>query len=149
MPLYKYTAKDRDGNKYEHTFDAESKIELYGHIREEGGVPISIREAKSIGGMEISLKGFFGGIKTHDKIIFARNLGSMINAGLSVTRALSVMEKQAKSKTLKKLMTDLLADINRGEPLSDAMKKRPKIFSSLFVSMVRAGEESGNMAGSL
>src|SRR4051812_4328865 len=119
MTLYTYTAKDRDGGQFEGSFDAKSKIELYTHIREEGGVPVTIKEAKS-SGFSINLS-FGGKIKTHDKIIFARNLASMLNAGLSVTRALGVMEKQAKSKTLKKLLSDLLADINKGEPLSESM----------------------------
>jgi len=149
MTFYKYTAKDSEGNKSEEFFEAKSKIELYAHIRQEGKTPISIREVRSPGGMSLSFGDLFGGVKTHEKIIFARNLGSMIRAGLSVTRSLSVMEKQAKSKALKKLLADLLGDINKGDPLSSAMKKRPKVFSSLFISMVRAGEESGNLAGSL
>jgi type IV pilus assembly protein PilC len=60
-----------------------------------------------------------------------------------------VMEKQAKNETLKKLLNELVADVSKGDTLSDSMKRRPKIFPSLFVSMVRAGEESGNLAGSL
>ena len=75
----------------------------------------------------------------HDKIIFARNLGSMIEAGLPITRALSIMERQAKGE-LKKVLTKLGEEIGRGITLSDAMKLYPDVFSTLFISMVKAGE---------
>jgi len=145
MTLYSYKAKDREGNIYEATHEAKDKIELFSFVRGEGGTIITVREKKK-GALSINI---FGKIKTHDKIILARNLGSMISAGLSVTRALSVMEKQTKNKNLKALFQGLTTDVSRGETLSDSMKSRPKVFSPLFVSMVKAGEESGNLAGAL
>jgi type IV pilus assembly protein PilC len=97
----------------------------------------------------LKLNNMFGKIKTQEKIIFARNLASMIEAGLSVTRALAVMEKQTKNKKLKTLLQDLSEDISKGQSLSESMKKKPEMFSTLFVSMVRAGEESGHLSESL
>lgn len=149
MTLYNYTAKNHEGNTYQSAFDAKSKIELYAHIREEGGTLLSVKPAKGKGGGMDFINNLFGNIKTHEKITIARNLGSMITAGLPVTRALQVMGKQSKNKKLKQLLTDLENDVSKGETLSDAMKKYPKVFSSLFVSMVKAGEESGNLASSL
>ncbi len=149
MTQYTYTAKRSDGSTYESAFEAKSKLEVFSHIRGEGGTLISLKEAKSKSGGLGSLGSLFGGIKTHQKITFARNLGSMITAGLPVTRALEVMEKQAKNKTLKNLLSDLEAEVSKGQPLSEAMKKYPKVFSSLFISMVKAGEESGNLASAL
>lgn len=149
MTLYTYKAKDKEGHIYESTHEASSRVELYAAIREEGGAVIEIKESKSKIKTGSILGSLFGGIKTHDKILLARNLGSMIKAGLAVTRAMGVMEKQAKNKNLKKLLNDLANDVSKGETLSDSMQKRPNIFSALFISMVRAGEESGNLAGSL
>jgi type IV pilus assembly protein PilC len=149
MTLYLYKAKDHDGNVYEGTHEASTRIELYKSVREEGGTIISVKEQGKSVSVDQIFASIFKGIKTRDKILFARNLGSMLRAGLSVTRALAVMEKQAKSEALKKLLKDLSDDVSHGETLSDSMKKRPTIFSQLFISMVRAGEESGNMAGSL
>ncbi|MDB5266728.1 MAG: pilus assembly protein PilC, type pilus assembly protein PilC [Parcubacteria group bacterium] len=149
MTIYSYTAKDKEGKSYQGTHEAASRVELYAAIREEGGTVIEVKETRpgiSLGGIFNSL---FKGIKTHDKILLARNLGTMIKAGLSVTRALAVMEKQAKNKNLKQLLSDLASDVSKGETLSDSMRKRPHIFSSLFVSMVKAGEESGNLSNSL
>ena len=148
MTLYKYKAKDKEGKEYERTLEAKSRLDLYGVIREEGGSVISIKEVRSISS-QISFGSLFGGIKTQQKITLAKNLGSMIDAGLPVTRALAVMGKQSKSKAFKKLVADLEGDVSHGITLSESMRKYPKVFSSLFVSMVRAGEESGTVSVSL
>lgn len=148
MTLYKYKAKDREGKLYERTIEVDNRFDIYKIIREEGGSIVSIKEAKSFSSL-ISLGSVFNTIKTHQKITFAKNLGLMINAGLPVTRALSVMSRQSKSKPFKKLLTDLETDVSHGKTLSESLSKNPKTFSPIFVSMVRAGEESGNVSGSL
>jgi|SRR3989344_3178186 len=148
MTLYKYKAKDKEGKVYERTLEAKNRFDLYGVIREEGGSVVSIREVGSLATL-ISLGSILSGIKTHQKITFAKNLGLMMKAGLPVTRALSVMSKQSKSKPFKKLLSDLETDVSHGQTLSESLGKRPKVFSHLFVSMIKAGEESGNVSGSL
>jgi len=148
MTLYKYKAKDKEGRVYERTLEAKNRFDLYGVIREEGGSVVSIREVGSLATL-ISLGSILSGIKTHQKITFAKNLGLMMKAGLPVTRALSVMSKQSKSKPFKKLLSDLETDVSHGQTLSESLGKRPKVFSHLFVSMIKAGEESGNVSGSL
>jgi type IV pilus assembly protein PilC len=90
----------------------------------------------------------FKHIKTIEKINFARNLGSMLEAGLALSRALSVLERQSHNKAFKKVLSELISDISKGSTLSDAMTKHPKVFAQLFVSMVRAGEQSGTLAES-
>jgi len=149
MTLYTYQAKNKEGALYTGSHEAPSKLELYTFVREEGGKLISVKESHAGHVFNRLFGNLFGSVKTHDKIIFARNLGSMITAGLSVTRALAVMEKQSKNKSLKNLFESLANDVSKGEPLSSAMAKRADTFSPLFISMVKAGEESGNMASSL
>ncbi|KKR85112.1 MAG: Type II secretion system protein [Candidatus Azambacteria bacterium GW2011_GWF1_41_10] len=148
MALYKYKAKDKEGNIYERTIEVKNRLDIYNVIREEGGRVISIRE---VGNQSVLLfwDSIFSNINTHQKITFAKNLGLMMKAGLPVTRALSVMGKQSKSKPFKKLLFDLEADVSHGKTLSESLKRWPKVFSHLFVSMVKAGEESGNVSGSL
>ena len=148
MTLYKYKAKDKEGNIYERSVDVKNRFDIYRIIREEGGSVVSIQEIKNFMA-SLSLGGLVGGIKTHQKITFAKNLGLMMNAGLPVTRALAVMAKQSKSKPFKKLLNDLENDVSHGQTLSDSLGKRPKAFSPLFVSMIKAGEESGNVSGAL
>ncbi len=148
MSIYKYKARGKEGNIYEGTFEAEDRSKLYTHIRDEGGSVIFVKESNTKSGGAF-LGQLLSGIKTQEKITIAKNLGSMIKAGLSVTRSLAVMSKQTKRKPLNKLLTDIEGDVSKGETLSDAMKKHPRVFSTLFVSMVRSGEESGNLAEAL
>src|SRR3990167_7498378 len=148
MTLYKYKAKNKEGSAYERTLDVKNRSDLYNIIRGEGGSVISIQEVNSFMS-SVSLKDIFSGIKTHQKITFAKNLGLMMDAGLPVTRALAVMGKQSKSKPFKKLLTDLEDDVSHGKTLSESLSKRPKVFSTLFVSMVKAGEEAGSVSSSL
>ena|SRR3989344_5963479 len=148
MILYKYQAKNREGMIYERSVEAADRIALYKIIRDEGGSLILVHEAKKFG-FPLSLGDLFGGIKTQQKINFAKNLGSMLDAGLPVTRALAVMSKQAKNKALKSLLLGVEADVSHGSTLSESLGKRPKVFSPLFVSMVKAGEESGTVSKAL
>jgi type IV pilus assembly protein PilC len=150
MAHFTYTAKHSGGEIYTGEAEATDHYELYKVIRESGGEIVSYKETKKGGlkGINISFS-FLGRIKTQEKIIFARNLGAMIQAGLAASRALSVMERQTKNVALKKVIISLNDDISKGKTLADAMMAYPKMFSSLFISMVRAGEESGNLADSL
>jgi type IV pilus assembly protein PilC len=148
MTLYRYQARNKEGQLYEKSVEAFDRPALYKVIRDEGGSVVSVKETKSLSA-SFSFKNLFGGIKTQDKINFAKNLGSMITAGLPVTRALSVMEKQAKGEALKTLLAELSSDVSRGSTLSESLGRRPKVFSALFISMVRAGEESGTVSTSL
>ncbi len=148
MALFKYTAKNKEGEIYERTAEVADRLALYKIIRAEGGTLVSVKQVRSLV-PAFSLKSLFSGISTQDKINFAKNLAAMVTAGLSVTRSLSVMEKQARSKKLKELFAGIDADISHGITLSEALAKRSKVFSPLFVSMVKAGEESGSVAQSL
>lgn len=151
MTQFTYQAKNQEGKIYEKTVEAVDRLALYSVIREEGGTVVSIRETKPIlpsFNMSFSFS-FLNGIKTQEKISLAKNLSSMIEAGLSVTRALSVMSRQTKRKPLQALISDLEENVSRGKTLSEALALHPKVFSPLFASMVKAGEESGGIASSL
>jgi type IV pilus assembly protein PilC len=148
MALFQYIAT-RGGERYERTFEAPDRFAVYRKIKSEGGIVLNVNEVTKSRSLLNSALAIFKNIKTQEKITFSRNLGSMIEAGLSVTRALAVMEKQTKNSKLKAVLHDLGEDISKGKTLSDGMKVYPKIFSPLFISMVKAGEESGNLASSL
>lgn len=149
MSLYKFKVKNSSGEIESGTKESADKFSLYKEFKAQGKEVISVDETspkKNFLNFEFNI---FNGIKAHDKIIFARNLGAMLEAGLSLSRALNVMIKQSKNKRLIKVLTSLTEEISKGKTLSDSMKTFPKVFSSLFVSMVKAGEESGSLAESL
>ncbi|MEI6400263.1 MAG: type II secretion system F family protein [bacterium] len=115
-------------------------------LKDQNAVVISLSEKK---GKSFNISFSFGGTSLEDRIQFTKNLGGMLGAGLSLARALEILEKQAIKPIWKKVLASLIADINAGATLSDAMKKFPKIFSPLFISMTKAGEESGGMVDAL
>ena len=148
MPLFHYKTI-KDGKETEGIQAAKDRFALYHELKVDGGVVEYVEELKSKVPYSVaSLLPFLDSIKEHDKIIFARNLSKMIDAGLPITRALSVMEKEAKN-TLKKVLNQINASVSKGNTLSDAMKAHPKVFPTLFISMVRSGEESGNLSMAL
>ncbi len=135
---------------YEAEREALDKFTLYKDLRKEGDVVLATAEAAPPKKWNImNYIKFFGRISMHDKITLARNLGSMLEAGLPLSRALSVLERQSKKKKLKELLFDLNDSIEKGKTLSNSLASFPGIFSPLFVSMVKAGEESGGMSSSL
>lgn len=149
MAQFHYTAKNKSGETYERTVSAPDKFALYAQIKREGGEVIEVKEA---GSRRFSMDWFnevFGAVKEHEKVIITRNLGAMLEAGLSLSRALSVLERQTKNPKLKMVLSSLNQEIKEGENFHSALKKYPKVFSPLFVSMVHAGEESGKLAGAL
>lgn len=150
MSHFVFKAKKSTGEIYSSEKDVADRYELYKLVRESGDEIVEIKETATSKGlhMEISLGGLFKRVKTVEKINFARNLGSMLEAGLALSRALSVLERQSHNKAFKKILVELISDISKGATLSDAMAKHPKIFNQLFISMVHAGEQSGTLAES-
>ena len=151
MSHFIFKAKKPGGEIYTSERDAEDRYEMYRFIHEAGDEMISVEEKKKGRkglNMEISFE-FMKRVKAMDKINFARNLGSMIEAGLPLSRALSVLERQAHNKNLKGVIVGVRGNIDKGSTFADALSKYPKVFPQLFVAMVHAGEQSGTLADSL
>lgn len=151
MSHFIFKVKKPSGEVVSSERDAADRYELYRLIHDSGDELISIQEKKKANiGLHMNISfDFLKKIKAVDKINFARNLGSMIEAGLPLSRALSVLERQAHNANFKKILVAVRDDIDKGLTFSDALAKNPKVFSALFVSMVHAGEQSGTLADSL
>ena len=131
--------------------EAKDRYELYHMLRESGSEVLSVKEkGKNTGlNMNISINLFAKKVKAAEKINLARNLGSMLEAGLPLTRALGVLIHQTRSTALKNILTDVSSEIDKGQTFANALGKHPKVFSALFVSMVHAGEQGGTLAEAL
>lgn len=142
---------DSSGNPHEEVLEAADKPAIFAIIKERNQTLISVEEFKGKKGFGKfgSIGNIFGNVKTTDKINFARNLSSMLDAGLAVSRALAVLEKQTKRKKFKNIIIALNKTISSGSTLSAGMEQYPNVFPQLMVSMVKAGEESGSLAQSL
>lgn len=150
MTHFKFKAKKPTGETYTAERDAADRYELYRLIRESGDEMLVAEEKKVRRFNTLVSVGRGGkGVKMIDKINLARNLGSMLEAGLPLSRSLSVLERQTKKKGLKAVLADIILEIDKGSTFADALGRHDKIFSSLFISMVHAGEQSGTLAQSL
>jgi len=131
--------------------EAKDRSALYADMRSRSEHFISATEKGdlSFGAIFISLNKFVGRVKADEKINFARNLSAMLKAGLSISKSLSILERQTKNATFKKVIISLNEEIAKGGTLSSGLLKNSSIFSPLFISMVRSGEESGGLSDSL
>ncbi len=145
---FSYKSVASSGEVEEGIREADDQFALARDLKTEGKTLITAEESnKESVASRFNIS--FGGVKLADKITFAKNLGAMVDAGLALSRALTVMERQTKSKKFKKILVALSAYVEKGSALSEALAKFPETFSPLFVSMVRAGEESGKLGDSL
>jgi type IV pilus assembly protein PilC len=149
MPIFHYKTIDKEGKKMEGTIESKDKFSLYHSLKKDDNTIISAEEVGEGDNFSfMKLFSFLNGVSMRNKIVFARNLSQMIEAGLPITRGLSIMERQTRGK-FKTILGELNESISKGNSLSDSMKKYPDVFSTLFVSMARAGEESGNLSMAL
>jgi len=148
--LFTYSAKSKTGEIFESILEAADRYALSRELRSRGFAPLSITE-KNEGLIDkfSTILNIFSKVNIGEQIILTKNLSGMIKAGLSLSRALSVLKKQTKNPKLGKILTSVINDVDSGETFSSALSKFPDVFSKLFISMVRAGEESGNLAGAL
>lgn len=147
---FKFKAIKKDGEIYEDVLEAKDKFDLFDQLKNEEVTLISSEELKNRNFSSYKkLFSFLENIKTDEKIMFARNLGAMIKAGLSLARAVVVINRQTKNLKMKKTLESIEKDLKEGNTFGSAISKFPDIFSPLFVSMVSAGEESGDLSGSL
>lgn len=153
MAKFTYSGEDHDGNKVKNTVEAEDRFAVYAIARNQGHTVTAIETAGKFdlkGKLNIDrINYLLSRVKEDELVMVTRNLGSMLIAGLTVTRALSVIERQSSNPRLKGVVKRIIDRINQGDPFNETLKEFPETFDNLYVAMVRAGEESGNLAESL
>jgi type IV pilus assembly protein PilC len=144
MPTsYAYKVRDREGKMAAGSMEAESEEAVVSRLRQLGYAPISIEAEKGAGlKTEVKLPGA-GRVKLKDLAVFSRQFATMINSGLSLLRALTILGEQTSNRRLGGVIIQVRAEVEKGTSLSAAMAKHPKVFNRLYVSMVRAGEIGG------
>ncbi len=140
MPTYKFKAMDFAGATASGEVEALSPQDVAEQLKSRGLVVVDVASKYSSRELNFEL---FPHVKADDLAVATRQLSTMINAGMSVLRALSVLEAQTESKLLKKTLAEVRGDVEAGATFSDALARHPKVFDDLYVSMVRAGEAGG------
>src|SRR6185503_3962819 len=146
MSTYVFKAIDLAGGKARGEVEAESKQQVADQLKQRGLIVLDISDKH--GSRQIEL-GFLKRVKANELAVFSRQLSTMISSGMSILRALYVLEEQTESKFLKETIVAVRKDIEAGLSLSDAMARHPKVFSQLFVAMTRAGETGGVLEDAL
>lgn len=146
MPSYYYIAKSLEGETKSGVLEAKSERELAQRLRKEGLILIRAvsEKEKEKKKLEISLP-LIGEVSLTDKMMLTRNLEVMIASGLHLARCLTILVDQAENQKLKQALSDIKEEIQKGKSFSESLSKYPKIFSELFQSMVKVGEESGTL----
>lgn len=139
MPDFSYTALGHDGQKSSGTLTAASREAALVMLHSQGTKPLIIKETKAKkDGFRLHKK-----VKVKDLVIFTRELSTMISAGVPLPRGLDTLATQTENKYFKGVVMTINHDVESGRPLADAMAKFPRVFSEVYVNMVRAGEAGG------
>ena len=153
MPTFIYTGEDQEGKKVTETVTADDRYAVYDIARRAGHKVSGVEERKNAGLNKLlnveRINYLLSRVKADELVMMTRNLGSMLTAGLTITRALSVVERQSKNPRLKGVLKRVIERINNGDQFFVALKEFPEVFDDLYVSMIKAGEESGNLSESL
>jgi type II secretory pathway component PulF len=142
MPLFSYKARNVQGEQISETLEAEDIKAAAGRIRELGYFPVSIQPFEPKQSLRKSLLGSRK-INRNDVSVFTRRLADSLKGGLPLARALRVLENQTEKQELSNLTREIAALIQDGSSLSGALKNYPLIFSTVYVSMIKAGEAAG------
>jgi len=139
---FKYATKDRDGKNITGTLEAADRAAAIAALRKKELIIISIEEGKKGFAMAELFKSKKK-IKIDDLVIFSRQLATMVDAGIPLVGALDILGEQMENKTFSAVIIEIRNDVETGSSLSEALGKHKKVFSQLFVNMVKAGESSG------
>jgi type IV pilus assembly protein PilC len=138
---YQYKVRDKSGNLVTGTLVADNERLVLERLREMGYVPLEVGKEKKGLNLEINIRP--AKIKLKEVAIFSRQFATMVNSGLPILRALSILAEQVSNKELAKILTLVRNDVEQGASLSAAMAKYPKAFNNLYIAMVKSGETGG------
>jgi type IV pilus assembly protein PilC len=139
MPVFTYKGTNRSGGNVSGEVTATSKAELQNLLRRQQITPTKMSEK----GKEFNMPTFGGGVNAKELAIFTRQFSVMIDAGLPLVQCLEILASQQENKMFQKVLTGTRASVEGGATLSAAMRQYPKVFDSLYVNMVEAGETGG------
>jgi len=143
---FDYKVRDRTGKLVEGQLEGDSMALVVSKLREMGYLPIAVTPKSRMNvHKEITIPGFSNRVKLTEIAVATRQLATMIDSGLSVVRALGILAGQVENKELARVLGEVRLDVERGSSLSAACAKHPKIFNTLFITMVQAGEAGGHL----
>lgn len=142
MATFVYKVRDHTGKTLTGNMDAENKEAIISELRKKNYFITSIGQKKGIASFSTEIT-LFQSVKLEDLTIFYRQFATMINAGLTIVKCLDILAEQVENKLLVKVLKEVKENIESGSTLAEAFSKHPKVFSNLYISMIKAGEIGG------
>lgn len=135
-----YRASSKDGKITQGMLEARDVAEAVGFLRSKEMLPLYVKEVAQ---NEFSFSSFFRKSSTDDLVLFTRQLSSILSSGLTLMQALNILKEQIQNPQMKQVVQSLIQDVQEGKTFAEAIAKFPKIFSPIYISLIRAAESSG------
>ncbi len=149
MPVYEYRALDGAGKSRDGIMDADSPIAARQKLRETGLYPVSVKEsassAKGSSSTQTVRWSFFNRVKLSELSVATRQLAILLGAGITLVACLEAMLLQVSNPAFKRVLAQIKESVNEGNSLAHSLSNHPKVFSNVYINMVRAGEASGSL----
>jgi len=144
MKKFKYSARDKKGKSVNGEIEARDVAAVTDILHDRGLVVVSIKETSMLDISKLQEINI-GGVPMQDKVVFMRQMATMVGAGLPLTRALEIMVDQATNPMFKRVLRDVLLSVQSGKSLSVSFREQEGVFDSITLNLLEAGEESGNL----
>jgi type IV pilus assembly protein PilC len=140
MATFAYVGRTKSGAVKKGELSAKTRDEAVDQLRKQSVVVTSLAEKSGVGGFKLS---FGSGLSEKDLVVFTRQFGTMINAGLPLVQCLEILSTQSENKVLRETIGEVKTQVEAGSTFSDALRRHPKVFDDLYVNLVHAGEVGG------
>src|SRR6056297_1294522 len=144
MPNFNYTALDTSGKKISGNYNASTISDVIEMLKQKKYIPVNINEKKSKS-VDIGFLEIFSKVKIKDLAVFCRQFQVMLNAGVTIVSTLDILQAQTEKKKFKTIIQDLFEKVQKGSTFSESLQSHEEIFPEIMISMVEAGEVSGNL----
>ncbi len=144
MPKYIYSARDSKGKEVKGKLEARDPQAMAEILQDKGLVVVNIKEQMAIDFEELGQINI-GGIPMKEKVVFMRQLATMVGAGLPLTRGLQIMEQQVANPMFKKVITQVKSSVEAGKSLAESFRRADEVFDEVTINLIDAGESSGNL----
>jgi general secretion pathway protein F len=149
MPVYEYTALDKAGKSKTGIIDADSAVVARQKLRGTGIFPVEVKETaarpKDQPAGQVTVSTLFKRVRPGELSVVTRQLSTLLGAGITLVSALEALITQVANPLLKKIMAQIKESVNEGNSLAFSLSQHPKVFSQIYINMVRAGEASGSL----
>jgi len=144
MKKFKYSARDAKGKPIEGEIEAKDPQDVADILHDRGLLVVSVKEATGIN-LERLNEINIGGVPMKEKVVFMRQMATMVGAGLPLSRSLEIMTQQVANPQFRKVLKNVLESVQSGKTLADSFRQEEEVFDNITINLIEAGEESGNL----